>query len=283
MSHMNYVLAGGGTIGRDHRVAFRNYQDAYTIHRYDFCTVAIVTDGCSSGSRPDSSHNEVGARLGAGFLVQAIAREVAQRRNLIDVPSDLDWEKIAKETQAEIAHIVVALGIDEDHKARHHIQDLFLFTIAGVVLTDLHAYFFSFGDGIIIVNGVIYEDNSYNNQPPYLGYRLMQNNVDIFPEEDLQFKVLNQLPLAFLDDFLIGCDGVKDLLRVYDRKLPGLDREVGLIEQFWEDDRYFNGNPDLISRQLRLIGRDWPRVHPEPGLLPDDTTIVVGRRGNRIR
>jgi hypothetical protein len=26
-----------------------------------------------------------------------------------------------------------------------------------------------------------------------------------------------------------------------------------------------------------MIGRDWPRRDPEPGLLPDDTTMIVGR------
>ena len=61
-------------------------------------------------------------------------------------------------------------------------------------------------------------------------------------------------------------------------------RPVGPLDQFWQDDRYF-GNPALLERRLHLIGSDWVRFKTESGtkeqlngLLPDDTTMVVGRR-----
>jgi hypothetical protein len=52
---------------------------------------------------------------------------------------------------------------------------------------------------------------------------------------------------------------------------------VGPLDQFYRQDRYF-ANPELISRRLKLISRDWPMSNPQPGLLHDDTTLIVGRR-----
>jgi hypothetical protein len=59
---------------------------------------------------------------------------------------------------------------------------------------------------------------------------------------------------------------------------------VGPLSQFWTDDRYF-ANPDALRRRLTLINRESVRADFEsrrlvrtPGLLPDDTTVVVLRR-----
>ncbi|MDO8622315.1 MAG: protein phosphatase 2C domain-containing protein, partial [bacterium] len=54
------------------------------------------------------------------------------------------------------------------------------------------------------------------------------------------------------------------------------------IDQFWTDDRYFR-NPDMVRRRLTLVNREAVRAENgmlarTPGLLPDDTTLVVIRR-----
>ncbi len=271
MSHADFELAGGGTLGRDHRLGFRNYQDAYIIQRYENCTIAIVTDGCSSGSEPGSSHNEVGARLGALILASVLYGEVCRVETHTWDPG-LSWSNVTWQTELKLSRVIGMLGPD----IKKNIQDYFLFSLNGALLTADTAYFFSLGDGIIFVNGKVYEAGPRNNTPPYLAYRLV--NAEGFVAEDLEIQVLETLPLAALDNFLIGCDGLLDLMKANGKKLPGLDSTFPGIERFWEEDRFFSGNPDIVSRQLRLISRDWPKQHPEAGLLPDDTTLVAGRR-----
>jgi hypothetical protein len=56
------------------------------------------------------------------------------------------------------------------------------------------------------------------------------------------------------------------------------------LSQFWEEDRYFR-NPDALRRRLALINSEYTHLDREagvlirePGLLPDDTTLVAIRR-----
>ena len=269
-SHLDYELAGGSVIGRDHRVAYRNNQDAYYIDRFHECSLCIVTDGCSSGSRTDGSHNELGARLGARLLAKAIHRQVFYKQSDFNVDQALD------DMLAQIRTLAAEMNDD----FRHTVQENFLFTIVGALLLDECATFFAFGDGVVIVNGKPYDMGEHDNKPNYPAYRLFEpDQLEDFGSLDLRMKIVERFPLDALQDFLIGTDGVLDLKRAWAERLPGMESKVvGDLGQFWRDDRYFDGNPDLISRQLRLIARDWPKNHPVPGLLPDDTTLVVGRR-----
>ena len=62
------------------------------------------------------------------------------------------------------------------------------------------------------------------------------------------------------------------------------DELVGPLSQFWSEDRYFK-NRDMLRRRLTIANRDVTRADwderaliIEHGLLPDDTTIITGRR-----
>lgn len=265
MDHTDFELAGGGTLGRDHRTSFRNYQDAYIIQQFPDCTIAIVTDGCSSGT-----HNEVGAVIGARFLIRAIHRQVLVRGG-----GAVHWGFVLKDLLSHLDAFVSSWATDFEYKRA--IADHLLFTITGCLLTKAGATFFTLGDGLIFVNGKAYQAGPYNNKPPYAAYGLL--TLDGFPDEDLEIQILEHYPLEAVDHFLIGCDGVVDLAKAGGHKFPGLHNQLfSGVDEFWEEDRYFSGNPDLISRQLRILARDWPKKDPEPGLLPDDTTLIVGRR-----
>lgn len=271
VKHTDFEFAAGGTLGRDHRLGVHNYQDAYLITQHDHCTVGVVTDGCSSGSAPDSSHNELGARIGAHFIARALVQQCVTEG---EPGGFIDWDRVAYETVAQLT----LLGIGMEGRSKQIIQDHFLFTITGVVLRDIGATFFALGDGLALVNGKPY-GAQYDNRPPYLGYKMLAaDRLEGIDPEDLEIKLLERMPLESLDHFLIGSDGVNDLGKARGKNYPGMDREIPEITQFWENDRFFNGNPDLVSRELRLVGRDWPRTSPQPGLLPDDTTLIVGRR-----
>lgn len=157
---------------------------------------------------------------------------------------------------------------------RETIESYFLFTITGVVLLP-DVVFFGLGDGVTAINGDIWSWSFTGNAPPYLGYQLL--DTDLAPDE-LRIRVRHTIAPHELDSFLIGCDGVGDFQRVGNecRMLPGMAARVGPLSQFWSEDSYFT-NPAAISRRLKVIARDWPLRDPEHGLLPDDTTIIVGR------
>jgi hypothetical protein len=260
LEHSEFVLAGGSVIGRDHRRTFKNYQDGSLIVRNSECTLALVTDGCGS-----SPHSEVGAQLGARFTADAILDMVWR-----GAVSKAGWSYMFYDVLGRIRDVVLNM-----HGSPYRlVEDYFLFTMVGALLYGGEATFFAVGDGVIIVNGELTTLGPFpDNQPPYAGYGLLG-------KRGLEVQTVKTCPLSGLQHFLIGTDGVSDLIAARGNCLPGMNGQVGPVSQFWDEERYLGGNPDLVSRRLRVIGRDWPKRDPEPGLLPDDTTLIVGRAAN---
>ncbi len=257
-----FQLAGGSMVGRDHRMVNKNNQDSYVIQSYSDLTVAVVADGCGSGAK-----TEVGSQLGARLVAEQIARAYGAYRTI-------DWQKTQRHVLSQLDLLAQNLGGD----FRRVVEEYFLFTIVGVVLEPKKATFFACGDGTIYVNGCHLPLGPFaGNMPPYIAYGLLENELKIDVRE-VRLAPVVELATSDLTSFLIGTDGIDDFVGHEARMMPGIDRLVGPIDQFWTDDRYFRGNPDLVSRQLRLVGRDWPLSNPEHGLLHDDTTLIVGRR-----
>jgi hypothetical protein len=257
-----YQLAGGSTIGRDHRLVPKNNQDSWSIWRCDDLTIAIVADGCGSGT-----HSDVGAKLGVQILGSCLRKDY-------EYHGQINWHRIQRNVLSHIDAVAQAMG----GNYRRTIESYMLFTLLGVVIDNQQATFFALGDGTIIVNGETVPIGPYqNNMPPYLGYGLLLDEL-LIDANAITLGPILELPTAQLTSFLIATDGIDDVIRNGHNTLPGLDKLVGPIEQFWQSDRYFGSNPELLSRQLKLIGRDWPLSQPQPGLLGDDTTVIVGRQ-----
>lgn len=257
-----YQLAGGSTIGRDHRMVPKNNQDSWSIWQYDNLTIAIVADGCGSGM-----HSEVGAKLGVQMLGTCLRKEYERW-------GQINWQRVQRNMLTQLDSVVQVMG--EDYSKI--VETYMLFTLLGVVIDDQQATFFALGDGSIIINGqAVAIGPLQNNTPPYLGYGLILNELMI-DVNTITLEPILEMPVDQLSSFLIATDGIDDAIRNSQNTLPGLDKPIGTIEQFWQNDRYFGNNPELLSRQLKLIGRDWPTTHPQPGLLGDDTTVIVGRR-----
>lgn len=263
MRHTDFALAGGSVMGRDHRLVPKNNQDAWYISQDDCCSLAVVADGC--GSIP---HSEVGAKLGVRLLAEAIQAEVREFGG-----SRIDWHWIRRRLLASLDGLARQMG----GSYRRTVEEYFLFTLVGVVLAGDTATFFALGDGVVIVNGRTHRLGPFpGNAPPYIGYGLLARDYREPAWEDMPFTIIGEWQLDNLAHFLLGSDGVTDLIDQAGENLPGLSEPVGGIEQFWEQDRYFR-NPELVSRRLKLLARDWPKQNPETGLLHDDTTIIVGR------
>lgn len=269
-----FELAAGSIAGRNHQRTGLNNQDAYYGFSSSEATIAVVCDGCGSGA-----HSEVGAKIGARSVAEAIRRSLWNQPP--DYPLDSAFlEAVRREVLVQLQNLAQAMGGDGDAVDKQIVYDYFLFTIIGALLTPRGAMVFSLGDGVIIVNGKpLFLGPFPDNAPPYLAYELL------WPDKECwQFQVHYQLAIDEVDSILIGTDGVGDLMALAERNFPGKSKAIGAIGQFWEEDRYFK-NPDIVRRQLSLMARkvqkiDWEnrQAIEEVGLLPDDTTLMVIRR-----
>jgi hypothetical protein len=85
-----------------------------------------------------------------------------------------------------------------------------------------------------------------------------------------------------MQSIMIGTDGVEDIIKNESNFIPGKNKVVGPISQFWTDDLYFN-NPVALDRKLAQIARDCSKVKGgilthDRGYLMDDTTIISIRK-----
>jgi len=278
-----FEIAGGSVAGRDHVAAGRNNQDAFAWHQDDRCTIAVVCDGCSEGP-----HSEVGAQLGAWLLMRTVEDHFWEyatnsfdetRREPADAPRF--WEEVQEMFLLNFTAALIPPMTNIAVQSNRIVLDYFLFTVVGALLTERYAYVFSIGDGVIAVNGEIETLGPFpGNAPPYPAYAAMDSSAAM--ARRTAFRLRPPVPISGVQSLLLGTDGVKDLIAAADRKIHGRDESVGPLAQFWTDDRFF-WNPDIARRRLTLINRESVRVENgalmrEPGLLRDDTTLVVIRR-----
>ena len=288
-----WEIAGGSIAGRDRQRLGKNNQDAFSWAIAEpAAIIAVVSDGCGSGT-----HSEVGAKIGVKLVTEAIVRQLKGERereggreggiegegerNILNSTFAVDWQQVQQEVLMDLQSLVKAMGGDFSQTVRNY----FLFTVVGALLTPAGATIFAIGDGVAIANGKPIQLGPFpGNAPPYLAYGLFANQKS---NDRWQFQIHQHLPIDEVESILIGTDGVSDLIKIGDRNLPGKSEAVGLISQFWQDDRYFK-NPDAIRRQLALINREvtkpnWQgyQISKEVGLLPDDTTLVAISKSNK--
>ena len=306
----HFQIAAGSVIGKDHVssgkcLIGRNNQDAFAIRRTPEFIAAFVNDGCGSGK-----HSEVGAWIAANVLADSIAVRYFCRRGLSDRPQtwlrepslamELALEDIRKDLLAQIRLMANSFG----GSFSQTINDYFLFTTVGVLITPEITQIVAIGDGtyaleswkLFTAYGYIASGVTGNpplnrdatppvlhnlghfpgNMPPYMAYDLVDTSID---PELIKFKVVASMPTKDFGAVLIGSDGVEDLDRIANQKIPGTEEDVGSLWQFWNDG-YFN-NPDALGRRLRRCNAEVKRLDRETGrivthnrLLPDDTTLI---------
>ncbi len=258
-----FELAAASTIGRDHRLIGRNNQDAWYHISTDRVTVIVVADGCGEGL-----YSEVGARLGSRLMVEALFEASEDGGASPELVLEIARQNVVKKIEQLVGFFVGPRG--------QIINEHFLFTLVGCVLTETMSWFFSIGDGYLAVNGTELPLGSFEgNMPPYLSYALVTTAL---APSLLKGTIHRVLATTDLDSFVLGTDGLQDYVKRKSDPIPGKTELVGSLDQLAKVDRYFL-NPDALRRRLSLISRDTFREgRPVPGLLGDDTTLVVGRR-----
>ena len=271
-------IAVGSVIGKDHITSGkcligRNNQDAYAIYRSPDFIVAFVNDGCGSGK-----HSEVGAWIAANALVRGAALYYRDR------PNKSNPAVILPRLQADVLAQIRIIANTFGGSFSQTINDYFLFTTVGILITPAVTQIVAIGDGVFAIeslksfSAILHDLGPFpNNAPPYLSYGLVETSID---PDLIKFKVVADRQTVSLGAAIIGSDGVADLHRIANEKIPGTQEDVGSIWQFWEEDSFYT-NPDALGRKLRRCNAEVKRLDRESGriithhrLLPDDTTLI---------
>lgn len=270
-----FEIAYGSIIGRDHKETGKNNQDGFYIFTSPEVIIGIVCDGCGSGQ-----YSEVGAKIGVRITAEMIMRDIEQSNRRKQTLSPVN-EKVRQNIITQLRILINSMGAN----VSEIVNEYFLFTILGFLILPDRTYIFSCGDGIFIINNEIKSLSFLDNMPPYLAYEITGTSL----KNALQFQIHKIIPTETVETILIGTDGVENIINAETRKMPGNENLVGHISQFWLDDKFFK-NPDMIRRKLSLINRDLVKclhnslgkiteIHKENGLLLDDTTMIVVRKG----
>lgn len=283
---MDFELAGGSIPGFHHtqrgRVLIgRNNQDSWHIHDADGLTVALVADGCGS-----KSHSEVGSFLLLRLLAPALERawlssqgESAPFDLRLRLALQVAGDRVLSSIDTLCRAMLSPRGGAERSGYAGLVSEYLLSTVVGAFITEDQIGFFSLGDGVVVINGEMASLGPFEgNEPPYLAYSLLKTR---WTSEQLRFKLHRVLSVGELESFLIGTDGVLDLVTAAEQTLPGSSSLIGPLDQFWTDTRFFS-RAGIRNRLARIQSRQPNHSRPENGIeearLPDDTTLIVGRR-----
>jgi len=240
---------------------------------------------------PDWSQgfSEVGARL----LPEIVAQHIANRETYDVLHGDDEWIATEFDTLSEDIHESIATMADiislSTSSFPQTIYRYFMSTVVGVLSNEKKTVFFWCGDGVRGVNGSIITMNDRIRQgvnaPPYLAYGVLPEYNQYDTDGRKYYLNIEIHDTAKIKRGFIGTDGVGDFIDEELTVIPALsgtsknpDKQlVGSIEQFYRDNCFLEDT--AITCRLRLIGED---VMNDglfyPGLLPDDTTLIVFKR-----
>jgi hypothetical protein len=222
--------------GHGHIFEEKPCQDSFFIHQNGSITIAIVSDGCSSGV-----HSEVGANLLSYLCGNYIL-------SYVEKYPDKDITEILNITFNDlIIHILNSIPVgmyDVDV-----IENFWLATLLGVVIYRDKCYVFNCGDGIYYINNE-YVAIDQNNCPQYLAYAAISNpakvmNLDMVPK-GFDIKIFD-----VCDKIMIATDG-------FENHKPNLE---SLRDKQWN------------KTQAQFT--KWCRLSFSKGYFYDDCTIIT--------
>jgi hypothetical protein len=218
------------------------------------CAIATVCDGC--GSQP---HSEIGAALGVAAWQTAV-RQLLEKDIALTV--DDFWSQACRRVVAYLRTVVADRGSaqERDNFVRQHL----LFTSIVAVIVDDNLSIFALGDGLAsVANQTLMFGPWRDNQPPYLGYALIDDSFDA-----MQLCRIHTQKIALSGSVLIATDGALEY--------PGAPESL-LSHRIVR-------HPDGLRRALELAARnketfdcEQRHVKRQAGALSDDTAIAIMR------
>jgi hypothetical protein len=272
----DFECATGSVMGTYHSRTNKNNQDSFFYIEHNEFIIGVICDGCGSGK-----YSEVGANMGGPALAWELGVSgIHKAGNDIEKINDV-LERVRKLTVSRLATCAFHIGIPIIESVREY----FLFTIIAFIISREYTYVISIGDGSYALNQKLITIGPFkNNAPPYIAYDLVSDHLQGITEEELSFVVNEVIPTPEVKNIVLATDGIDDLIKAEDKKIPGKEELVGPVSQFWNNDLFFK-NHAALERRLCLINRTTNRINRrtnalqvERGCLTDDTTLVVIRR-----
>ncbi|HMO17843.1 MAG TPA: protein phosphatase 2C domain-containing protein [Oligoflexia bacterium] len=297
-------VPGTAHLGQGPVLIGKNNQDAFIIQEGregGNPLICLVSDGVSS-----ACDAEVGSKLAVRLYHRTIQREFRRAHAVLNaavqqgLKIETDplpgafWARVDNNALAPLSSLMMALGPD-DESFRQTLRELFIFTVIGILHTEEYGSWV-FGpkgsDGVYAVNeDIVVLEPQTGNKPISPCYRFVPNEFQDQP--DLMETVVHRyIPPGKLENFLIGTDGMVHYMSAIGKKMPGRNELVLELSKLWVDDEFFRDDSlHLYFRQMntqscRLIrptteeeqqGKK-AKLLREPGLLMDDTTLVIGKR-----
>jgi len=160
-AQFRFDVAAGTVLGRDHTASGKNNQDAFCCCQEKNWLAAVVCDGCGSGT-----HSEVGAKLGARLILEALRRRAAE---LDAGDPEVLLEAVRWDVLKQLEPIIAGMA----GTRVEIVNSYFLFTIVGAAIGKSRALVFALGDGVAVLNERPLSLGSTDNRPPYLAYALI--------------------------------------------------------------------------------------------------------------
>src|SRR5262252_228213 len=128
---MNTIsVTGAAVTGARHLRLARNGQDAVAMWATDRAGAIVVCDGCGAGG-----HSEVGARLGARIVIDALATRLAAGAR----PSSV-WAEVRAQVVDRLARFALP------------VHDYLLFTIVAAAMREGELSIWAVGDGAFAID-----------------------------------------------------------------------------------------------------------------------------------
>jgi len=228
---------GYGTIqGAAHRKLDYNNQDAVEVFESENVLIGVVADGCGSGT-----NSEVGAQLAVKRITKIIYEKIK---------SNVDWKSNLKSEMQVYSKTLAEL---HDSSIARFVKDYLLFTLVGFVKIKDQLTLFSYGDGVIVIDGEI-SIIDQNNRPKYLNNELKNAEGADFEFQELKYKG---------QKILIGSDGVEDIIEGINKKEI---TEYSEFNDFVSDESNYT-NPIQVSKFLQKYSKS--------DILKDDCTLIM--------
>ena len=239
-----FQVTAGSVMGSHHRALFRNNQDAYRISQTPDAIIAILADGCGSGR-----YSEVGARLAPGFITRYL------HGWLKSYADEFDGDVMINYAVTQLQHSINVVVAQQADELTQCVNDMFLFTLLGVIITHNLTYIFAYGDGAYMLNGEL-TTLDQDNTPNYIGYGC------IGPQA-IKANHYRVVPTAEVRSLILGCDGVLDIVNQQDTLIRVGTKEelIGGLSQFLTLDEV------ALGKRLNVLSKQ--------GVLTDDTTLIV--------
>lgn len=267
-----FSLDAASVPGRTHRRSLKSNTDAIVIGEES----AVICTGLDA-----APYGEFGARLIGELLVNALESDrLIDRNQPLLIPADdprLQPDPLFLHAfNLVIAHLRVLTDyLCRDGNRDGFVREHFQVSLVGMFIDLYEMRIFSIGPSTVFVN----EKRSAipsTHPTPMTSIADALLDIPTLPSNALCFNVV-KLSSPDVKSFLLGSQGMEEVIQHERSQIPGTKEVVGPIRQFWTPNK--SRPTQNLKQRLVTITQETPTL---PGLIEHDTSILVGHQTRRL-